>query len=114
MRCENGDRYCNLCHFAKDTSCYVSDIREFRNGVKEAVYFTHPLVPKHYQYENKHNPIIQFDRNCSIIPDYATDFYPYSNQEHSVECIPCTGAKETCAIQYGLNRKESVLKVYSI
>lgn len=114
MRCENSKRFCNLCHFAKDIRCYESEIQEFRNGVKEAVFFTHPLVPEHLVYENMHNTIVRFDRNCTAMHEYTSDYPPYSNHTYTVQCIPCTSGNEVCAIQYGLSRKESVLKLYSV
>ena len=111
---EEGRKYCTLCRIGKDATCHNRSVQFFNNPVKESVFFMNDGVSNRVKEEDAKNPIYRMDANCVPVNGYRSDFPACSLHSHSIVCIPCNSSAVDCAIQFGQNKQERVLKYYSL
>ena len=115
LLCNDGRRkYCSLCGVGKGFDCHESYIKLFKNPVKESIFFMKEEVPVWLKNENAMNPIYSFDNKCTSTNSYKSDFPACSSHSHSIVCLSCNATNTECAIQYGRNKRDTVLKYYSL
>lgn len=106
-------RYCNLCFFG-GVNCFRREVSLFLYPPKESIFFSNEMVPQRIRREDMTNPVFSFETNCQPKESYKSGFPAHVIHSHDIKCVPCNTTKVQCAIQFGLKRKESVLKLYAI
>ena len=114
LPCSKGKwKYCNVCSFDR-ANCFKDIIPLFKNPVKESIFFLNEHVPEGLRSEDRMNAIVSFEKNCVPQSDYKSEFPGHVGHHHVVECVGCKSDMKSCAMEYGRNRSDSVLKLYSI
>lgn len=106
-------KYCILCAF-DGMDCFGEVLGSRKDRVRESVFFTNEFVPQAIRNKDKFNPIYSFEPGCQPLSHYRSDFPAHVDHDHEVKCVPCSQSRTDCAVQYGMGRDETVLKLYSI
>ena len=114
LPCSKGKwKYCNVCSFDR-VDCFKDIIPSFNNPVKESIFFLNDHVPERLRSEDRLNAIVSFEKRCVPKSDYRSSFPAHVGHHHVVKCVGCDRSFESCAMEYGRNRSDSVLKLYSL
>ena len=94
--------------------CFKDIIPSFNNPVKESIFFMNEHVPERLRREDRLNAIVSFEKRCVPKSDYRSSFPAHVGHHHVVKCVRCDRSFESCAMEYGRNRSDFVLKLYSV
>lgn len=117
LRCQRAKAkrwaYCNLCSFG-GYNCLDDITGTLIHPVKESVFFTNEHVPSEIRREDRLNTVYGFLPSCVEKTGYRSDFPAHRDHSHDIKCLPCAGKVEDCAVEFGLTRREKVLKFFSL
>ena len=105
-------KYCNVCSFDR-VDCFKDIIPSFNNPVKESIFFMNEHVPERVRNEDRLNEIMSFEKSC-VGKEYKSSFPGHIGYHNAVKCVSCENSLEDCAIEFGVNRNDTVLKLFSV